>query len=92
MDRGAGVARGSRLFRSDSRVESDPHVFVWAQLGVPSDSGWPLRGSSDRLYIRFGVWLIAGEVGEGWGIALGDICWPAAMEAVRCEDAASAAE
>lgn len=36
------------------------------------------------------VWY-AGEVGEGCGMALGDICWPPAIEAVRCEDAARAA-
>jgi len=90
VDRGAGVLRGSR-FRSDTAVESDPHAFVWGQLGVLSESGWPLRGKSDRLYVRFGVWVYAGEVGDGCGTELGDICWPAARDAVRCEDAASAA-
>lgn len=37
-------------------------------------------------------WLwYAGDVGDGCGGALGDICWPPFMDAVRCEEAASAA-
>ena len=35
--------------------------------------------------------VYAGEVGEGCGIVLGDICWPPAIDAVRCEEAARAA-
>ena len=51
---------------------------------------WWLRGISGRAYwVR--PWLYAGEVGEGWAMELGDICAPVPRDAVRCEDAATAA-
>jgi hypothetical protein len=88
-DSGWGVARGSRL-RSDVMVESEAHVLDWGQFGVLSCPSCPLRCMS-RAYCRLCVCAYAGDVGEGWAMELGDSWGPPPRDAVRCEDAATAA-
>lgn len=84
-DSGAGLERGSRL-RSGTAVASEVHVPAPDQLGV----SWPLRGTS-RAYWRFWFWVYAGEVGEGCAMELGETRGPLPRDAVRCEEAATAA-
>ena len=90
--RGAGVAfLRSRVSRSPNVVPEFQLLVTLFQFGVDSWSGWALLGASERLKGRFWVCVYAGEVGEGCGAELGDICWPPVMVAVRCDDAANAA-